>query len=120
VVDALTVPFPTTIKVGWKKFHVEQWEPLHASRAGMYGECDHLAGVIRVDTSHGPHQALETLLHECYHAAFDVGGISRLHDREHTYTEEAVVSYLASWHMTLLADNPHLVAYISWVMEQLQ
>jgi cob(I)alamin adenosyltransferase len=110
--------FPTQIKVGWKIFKVEVWDPVDAAREHMYGRCDHLVSTIRIDTSYGPHQALETLIHECYHAAFDVGGISRVEGNDHRYSEEAVVSYLAGWHMTLMSDNPHLLAYINWVMEQ--
>lgn len=112
--------FPTHVKIGWKRFKIEVWDPVGAAREHMYGQCDHLASTIRVDTSHGPHQALETLIHECYHAAFDVGGISRVEGNDHRYTEEAVVSYLAGWHMTLMADNPHLLAYIVWTLEQEQ
>lgn len=80
-----------------------------------YGECDHVEAVIRLDASKGPLQAAETLIHECLHAALDVGGAGR---DQKKFEEEHVVSFLASWTMTLLVDNPDLAAYVAWATSQ--
>lgn len=107
----MTYELPNTVKVGWKTFALEVWDSVDAARAHKYGECDHLAGVIRVDRRYGDAQFAETLLHELMHAAFDIGGINRVRDDER-YSEEAVVSFLSTWMMTLFCDNPWLLGFL--------
>lgn len=96
---------PKTLKVGWKIFTIEVWDPVQAAADHKYGECDHLAKIIRVDVTHGTRQAVETLLHECFHAAFDIGGANESKCTE----EEFLVNYTASWLMTMIIDNPILL-----------
>ena len=107
----MTYELPATIKVGWKIFTLEVWDPVDAARAHKYGECDHLAGVIRIDRRYGDAQFAETLLHELMHAAFDIGGISRVNPDDR-FSEEAVVSFLSTWMMTIFADNPWLLGFL--------
>ena len=113
--NAKPPPFPTHVKVGWKRFKVVDWDPAVAAARSLYGECDHLAATIRVDTTKGPRQVAETLWHECIHATFDIGSCHATQGgRNDEYAEEFLVSHFASWTMTLLVDNPHLGAYLSW------
>ena len=99
---------PTNIKVGWRTYRVEVWDPEVAQARQMYGECDHIAQTIRIDTQHDPVQVAETLWHECLHAAYDVGILNRREESE----EELVVSFMSSWTMTMLIDNPALLEFI--------
>ncbi len=111
-------PWPTRVKIGWKRFTVLEWHPETARAAHKYGECDHIEATIRVDTSHGPLQAVETLWHECLHAAVDVGGAHASPRDDDMYDEEHIVSYLGSWSITILNDNPQLLAYMAWAAAQ--
>lgn len=111
-------PFPTSIKVGWKRFRVQVWSPEVAAANHRYGECDHVEATIRVDLSKGPLQAAETLIHECLHAALDVGASTAREPDAAKYDEESIVRFLASWTMTLFVDNPALAAYVAWATSQ--
>lgn len=101
---------PETVLVGWKTFKVEDWDPKLAASSRRYGECDHTPAIIRIDTSHSPEQVLETLLHELYHAAIEVGGLVAGPGPQ--WDEERVVTYFASWQSTLLKQNPTLAKLI--------
>lgn len=115
----MKAPFPTHVKVGWKRFKVTDWDPELAAAHRRYGECDHTANEIRVDTSKGHRQAAETLWHECLHATFDIAGLHNLPggDKDQ-YSEEFMVSHFASWTITLLGDNPELRAFMDWAASQ--
>jgi len=100
-------------------FRVIDWDPAVAMAEKHYGQCDYQAAAIRVDTSHGPRQAAETLFHECLHATFEVGAIHQTAGgRRDAYTEEHIVSHVASWTMTLLGDNPQLRDFLAWAASQ--
>jgi hypothetical protein len=101
-----TVPFPTTLRIGYRDFVIEQWDAKAASGAGKYGECDRNHAIIRVDTSYGPVQSAETLLHEVMHGCFGVAGIA---DEDN---EERTITHLSAQLTQVLRDNPHLLAYL--------
>lgn len=100
---------PDIIRVGYRSYKVVVWDPEVAEARKMYGECDHIAHTIRLDINHPPEQVAETLWHECLHAAFDVGCANRLDELD----EEAIVSFMSSWTMTMLTQNPQLADFLS-------
>ena len=110
-------PFPKHVKVGWKRYRVTVWQPEVAAAEHKYGECDHVNNEIKVDVTKGHRQAAETLWHECLHAAFDIGALHAL-PADDQYPEEFMVSFFASWTITLLGDNPALLAFLSWAASQ--
>ena len=112
-------PFPKHVKVGWKRYRVAVWQPEVAAAEHKYGECDHVNNEIKVDVTKGHRQAAETLWHECLHAAFDIGALHSLSGAaDDQYPEEFMVSFFASWTITLLGDNPALLAFLSWAASQ--
>ena len=112
-------PFPSHVKVGWKRYRVAVWQPEVAAAEHKYGECDHVNNEIKVDVTKGHRQAAETLWHECLHAAFDIGALHALPGAaDDQYPEEFMVSFFASWTITLLGDNPALLAFLSWAASQ--
>lgn len=107
---------PYQILVGWKIYRVEVWNHELAEAHHKYGECDHVAGVIRIDLHYGHRQAAETLMHEILHAIYCVGCL--VAQREVTepmnVSEEHVVSYTASWLAAVMVANPALLAYLTF------
>jgi cob(I)alamin adenosyltransferase len=101
------VNLPSSIKVGYRDFCVEEWAPSEAISSGRYGECDKANAVIRVTTIHGVDKAANTLIHEVLHACFDVAGIA---DED---AEERTVTHLANALTQVIRDNPDLVAYLT-------
>lgn len=101
-----TAAFPTTVRIGYRDFAIEEWDTKQANAAGRYGECDKANGVIRVDTSYGPVQAAETLIHEVLHGCFHVAGI------DDSDAEERTVTHLSSQLTQVFRDNPDVMAYL--------
>lgn len=109
------VSLPDKVKIGWKLFRVEAWDPDVAAATGRFGECDHVKSVIRVDVSHSARQVAETLIHECLHAMMAVSGANEAPGaRRDQYEEEHVVATLGSGLLTLAVDNPEVWDFISW------
>lgn len=109
----IPIELPKTVLVGWKTFDIEIWHPQLAKEKNRYGECDHAGSVIRIDIQYGNKQTLETLIHELLHAAIDVGGINQDKTKDGSFTEEHIVSYMASWLTTLLVQNP-ILSLLMW------
>lgn len=104
------INLPESVKIGWKTYHVEVWNHDVAQARLHYGQCDHSASTIRIDTHFGDEQTLETFLHEIFHAFIDVGGMHQMKTKN--FDEEPVVKYCASWLMTVLSDNPQVADLI--------
>jgi hypothetical protein len=98
--------FPKSIRIGYRDFAVEDWDTKHASVAGRLGECDRANAVIRIDTSYGPVQSAETLLHEVLHGCFGIAGI------DEADSEERTVTHLSAQLAQVFRDNPELLAYL--------
>jgi cob(I)alamin adenosyltransferase len=101
-----TVPFPTTLRIGYRDFAVEEWDTKQANAAGRYGECDKANAILRIDVTYGPEKAANTLLHEILHACYDISGLT---DEDN---EERTVTQLSSVMAQVIRDNPHLLAYL--------
>jgi hypothetical protein len=103
-------PFPTSIKIGFTDYRIEDWGPAKAAAAHRYGECDHLARTIRVDRTHGPRMAANTLFHEVLHACWTA---ALLKDEDE---EERIVGSLANTISAAWRDSPDVFAWISEAM----
>lgn len=97
---------PSTIRVGYRDYRVEEWYALAATAAERYAECDRVALVIRVREDLPPQIKAECLIHEALHAAYDMAGL------ESGDPEERTVSLLANQLSQVVRDNPALVAYL--------
>lgn len=74
---------PPTITVGGMKFKIEFRE------MDDYGEMDFDKKIISIRKGLSPEDQLDTLIHECHHAALGISGLSNILDCENT--EEALV-----------------------------
>ena len=74
---------PPTITVGGMKFKIEFRE------MDDYGEMDFDKKIISIRKGLSPEDQLDTLIHECHHAALGSSGLSNILDCENT--EEALV-----------------------------
>ena len=74
---------PPTITVGGMKFKIEFKE------MDDYGEMDFDKKIISIRKGLSPEDQLDTLIHECHHAALGISGLSNILDCENT--EEALV-----------------------------
>lgn len=97
---------PTTIRVGWADYRVEQWPTADAVGARMYGQACHASKVIRIDERLDAHQAAETMIHEVLHTVYTLWAIDDKDDEERT------VSALSHGVTQVWRDNPKLVAWI--------
>lgn len=104
-------PLPRTVKVGYADYTIEPWEHAQADAANRYGETDRIRRIIRVDTSHGRHQAAETTLHELLHCVY---GMWEMPDDKKK--EERLVSIMAAGLATIWRDNPET---FKWIAENL-
>lgn len=102
--------FPTSIKVGYRLYKVERWAPIEANARGMFGECCHTTGFIRVSdvlVETDWVKAANTLLHEILHACWYVG------DLEDESKQEKTVTVLANQLSAVMRDNPEAFAWIA-------
>lgn len=90
---------PKSIKVGYKKYKVLQWQSTEDRSSPHLGNCDRLRNVIRVDTSYGDAETLNTLVHEVLHACWWNAGL-RFDD-----IEEEIVNTMANQLTQVLIDN---------------
>lgn len=98
---------PKQVKIGWRVFRIEAFDPLEAIGKDRYGECNKVSGVIRVDTVHGARQSAETLLHEILHAMFS---IFRMREKD---DEEDIVQTASHGLASIWVDNPDVMAWIA-------
>ena len=105
--DPVSYPLPPSVKVGPWVYRVETWHTHYANSRGRYGECEHQTRTIRVDSSYGPIQTAETLLHELLHAVWSAWRVQDADDEERT------VSSLALGLTALWIDNPGLLAWFA-------
>lgn len=98
---------PERVKVGYVDYRIEDWEPAQADAAKRYGETDRVRRIIRVDTTHGPQQGAETLLHEILHCVYSMWNLPGDRDRE-----EKFVTAIASGLATVWRDSPAIFEWI--------
>ena len=98
---------PKKVKVGYVDYKIEDWEPAQADSAQRYGETDRVRRIVRVDTTRGPQQSAETLLHEIIHCVYGMWNLPGDHNKE-----EKIVTGLASGLATVWRDSPEIFAWI--------
>lgn len=97
----MSLKLPSTLKVGHLRFKVENWKDSEAWASMRWGECDKMAGVIRIADGITDDRKKEVLIHEILHAIWDLASLP-------TEGEEEVVSRLAGPLTMVLNDNPKL------------
>lgn len=97
---------PTSLRVGYVDYAVEDWPAAQANSSERFAECDRMNLVIRLRTDLPKTMVAQLLLHETLHAAFDMG------DLNGADTEEKIVTVLSLQLSQIVRDNPELVAYL--------
>lgn len=104
-------PFPSSVKVGFLKYKIEDWDRKAAANAARYGETAHMECCIRIDMSFGSCKGAQTLIHELMHASMRLFGDAL--DRA-SMTEEAAVTSISNGIGTIWQDNPEVFRWIAW------
>lgn len=100
---------PKHIKVGPFDYRVKLWKKVPADNARSYGMCDRTTTTILIRKGMSPSREREVVLHEVVHAAYDVSGLTCKDD----CPEEMVVNDLSFCLLSVLRENPKLVAYLT-------
>lgn len=100
-------PLPSSVKIGYRTFKIEQWDPIDAIGANRYGEVCPTSLKIKIATHYGQVEAANTLQHEILHAIWCTWPIHETDD------EERLVSTIANALSTVWLDNPSVLAWIS-------
>lgn len=98
---------PLHIRVGAIEYRVVEWSFSESNKADRYGECDFENRVIRVRETLNDDDKARILLHEVFHAAWDMGGLE-----EHC-AEEKAVTVLANQVTAIWRDNPDFVRFMN-------
>lgn len=110
---AIAPLFPTSVRVGYRTYRIEDWAPKSAAAAHRYGEASHGEAVLRVDLSYGPVEAANTLLHELLHA------IAHTNHAEDLFgAEERAVQGLTGGLTQIMRDNPPVRDWLTWAWAQ--
>lgn len=109
----MTVPLPTTVRVGPRTYTVTTdeatgWRCQAEIQDRLAGCVDHTQGIIWIDGGACADEQRDTLLHEVLHAVFRLVGLHG--DLGGTVTEEQVVGRVTPTLLGVLRDNPALVA----------
>jgi hypothetical protein len=104
---------PTKLRIGPYDWSIRLIADLKDSGGEeISGQCDCRDFAIELNTNQDIHPfpliALETVLHEIYHAIFSVAHF------QSGDTEERICAVLASYDTQIRRDNPGLVAWIAW------
>ncbi len=100
---------PESVRISWRTYRIEQWHPVAAATVSRYGEIDHVDCVIKVDTSYGYAQTVETLIHEVFHGIWTM---ANMHDAAKP-SEEFIVGITANGFTQVLLDNPAFRRFIT-------
>lgn len=108
----MSVPLPTTLKVGPYVYAVSTDEPWirqqeHDRNGGLRGCTDHQALRIAIGPELAPGMQRQTLWHEVKHAVIECMTMS--HDKRN---DEDWIARTAPMELAVLRDNPDLVAFL--------
>lgn len=103
----MTPPLPVSVKIGYRRFTIVDWNVRAAVGADRLGECDHSCSTIRVCTIYGWVKAANTLLHEIMHAVWVSQALS---DDDH---EERYVLAISNGLSAMMVDSPDVMAWIT-------
>lgn len=99
--------FPTSIKVG--PFHYRVVEDADLVGRDRCGEIRYGTLTIALSPNTAPDRQAETLLHEVLHAVWEIG-LDVVSEPKHN--TETVIERLSPHLLSVLRDNPDLVAYL--------
>ena len=97
---------PETVKVGFRVYTICLMDHWESSKEGAFGQCLNNEAIIRLDKHMDTHKAVNTLVHELFHACWFLWSIG-----SENLTEESVVARLANGFATVLVDN---LALLDW------
>lgn len=103
---------PTSIRVGYLDYRLEEWSDNEAVAAGKDGEADKHNRLIRVRTGLIPAEKAMVVLHEVFHAVWDMGDLSE------GCTEEKIVTIFGNQMTQVWRDNPAFVAFMSASLQE--
>lgn len=101
------------IKIGGRRYRVEEWDQADANDRGRCGEIIFRTGTIRLHDGLSADNMAETLLHEILHGVF--------HDMSMDWSddeEERMIGRLSPRLAALFADNPEQVRELVRVLER--
>ena len=98
---------PETIKIGYRKYALEEWKQTVASANEAQGQFFAKEGVIGYTAEETGVSHANTLIHECLHAIIYQWNMD-LDEK----VEELVVNGLANGLTTIFVDNPKLMDFL--------
>jgi Zn-dependent peptidase ImmA (M78 family) len=78
----------------------------------LYGQTHHRKAVINLNTKQADTQLRDTVLHEILHVIFNQAGMASILDTWTHEHEEMMTRLLAPWVLSVIRDNPDLLAFL--------
>jgi hypothetical protein len=103
---------PASVRVGPFDYKVKLWSALAADNAGAYGMCDLHRTTILIREDMSETRVAEVLLHEVFHAAYEIAGLKVDKD---DITEERFVNSMGYQMVQVWRDNPDLIRFMEEV-----
>lgn len=100
---------PATVRIGAFTWAIKDWEARAADNSRAYGMCDKGTHTILIQEGMRPQKEAEVLLHEVFHAIYDVSGLGLMDNMP----EEPIVNMLGYHMLQVIRDNPNLMAYLA-------
>lgn len=108
-------PFPETVLVGYRRYRIVCWPPVHAAAAGLRGCGDHAARqVLVVREGVDPLEVAEVLVHELFHCLLIPAGCAAAEAGDPGNGEERLATVLGHGLTALMSQNPGLRAWLCW------
>ena len=104
-------PLPETVRIGYRTYKLLVLNEWDSDRNHNYAQIDHAAATIHFCAFLDKQKAANSLLHELFHAFWQVWNIGEdctQHDKKQELTEEAVVIGLTNALSTSIRDNAGL------------
>lgn len=97
---------PNKAKIGPYTYQLKEVDNLRADDGGdLYGHCLHHEHAILINNNMKPDRKPVIVMHECFHALFEVAGIQ-------TKDEEQIILSLSPALIDFLKRNPKVVEYL--------
>ena len=103
---------PSSIRVGCYDISVQQMEDREAMSHGIYGHYASTEHTIRINGELSPIKMLNTLMHEVFHACYDIAGLS---DEDE---EERIVTLMANACTQVVRDNPDYNRFVQQCIKE--
>ena len=107
------IQVPTSIKIGYKDYKLEEWKQTVASANEAHGQFFQKEGIIGYVSDEKGVSHANTILHEVLH-----GITYQWHMDLDERTEEKVVNGIANGLIPVFVDNPTLLDYLKTKIEE--